>query len=257
MRTKIYALRDGHWIRYVGKTVFSLDARLSGHLADVRNGSRTHKSNWIRSLLSDGKLPRITLIEEVEGNGCKEERYWIKYFRDHTVDLVNSTDGGEGEAGWHHSEDVCHKLSAMGMGHDVPVKVRQKISNSLKGHVSSIQNRLAVSKAHKGIPKSEEHRKKIGLGNKGKIRTPEMRRRYSLASKRRPPRTLEQRAAISKRLSEEYASGKRVAWNKGQHTPDGVKKKISLSMTGTKRSDMFKNKMRTIAKAGQYGKHFK
>ena len=102
MKTAIYALcqPDGV-IRYIGKTIRPLAARFRAHLQRARGGEISHLFNWIRSVLSTGHLPTISLIGEVEGNGSSEEIAWIKYFRDEGIDLVNSTDGGEGTLGYH------------------------------------------------------------------------------------------------------------------------------------------------------------
>lgn len=96
MTTKIYALRERHFVRYIGKTINSLESRLNDHLADARKGINTHKANWIRQMLDRGELPSITLIAKVDGDGNKEEIAWIKYFRDHGIELTNNTEGGEG-----------------------------------------------------------------------------------------------------------------------------------------------------------------
>ena len=97
MRTKIYALRDeDRWLRYVGKTVKPLYRRLKGHLIETQYGTINHRCNWIRAMFIKGLSPTITLIEEVEGSGCKEEVRWIKYFRDRGIKLTNGTAGGDG-----------------------------------------------------------------------------------------------------------------------------------------------------------------
>jgi hypothetical protein len=274
--TNIYAIRDNHWIRYVGKTVHKIEVRLAQHLKAARDGDKSYRGNGIRKMLQEGRFPTISLLEVVHGNGSKEEIKWIAYFRNHGIRIWNMTDGGEGIAdstgevvkkrmatrranGTVNTQTPASaaKISATLMGHPVSEETKNKIREARKHQVVSKDTIEKMHAAVRGKSFSEEHKKKIGLGNKGKVRTLEMRKRYSLASKRRPPRTLEQRAEIAKRLREEYASGKRISWNKGLQTPDEVRKKISLSMTGTERSDTFRTKMRMIAKAGQYAKHFK
>jgi hypothetical protein len=164
MMTKIYSLQDENGnIRYIGKTSLSLSKRLTHHLWDVRRGIKNHRCNWIRSILSCGKLPSILLIGEVAGNGCAEEIAWIKYFRDEGVDLVNGTEGGEGSTGriYIPSKETLLKLSKSLKG--------RKAWN--KGICCSAETRRKISEANKGngrgIPLSIEHRKKISDANKG------------------------------------------------------------------------------------------
>jgi len=79
--TLIYALRDGRWIKYVGKTCKALEWRLSSHLTAARRGDASHRGRGIRKMLQEGRLPTITLIQVVNGGGNKEEIAWIAYFR--------------------------------------------------------------------------------------------------------------------------------------------------------------------------------
>ena len=113
MKTKIYTLTECNgMIRYIGKTIRPLQGRLSNHLNEARRNTAGYKNNWIRSLLKHGFIPSIILISEVEGDGCKEEIAWIKYFRSEGVKLVNTTDGGEGTPGHVVSKEVRKKMSA-------------------------------------------------------------------------------------------------------------------------------------------------
>ena len=92
--TLIYRLidpRDGR-IRYIGKTVETLNDRLSNHLYTKENNQR---GNWIRLVLRDGYKPVIESIEIVppDEDWKAREIYWIKWHRDNGFDLVNATDG--------------------------------------------------------------------------------------------------------------------------------------------------------------------
>jgi hypothetical protein len=96
---KIYTLSDPHTeeIRYVGKTVETLNKRLSKHTSNIKNlNEKNHRAFWIKSLVQKGLKPIIRLIEEVPFEIWEErEKYWIKYYRDLGLNLVNSTDGGD------------------------------------------------------------------------------------------------------------------------------------------------------------------
>lgn len=93
--TKIYRLKDPITleVRYVGKTVSSLEKRLGEHISYSKKG-KTHRDNWIKSLPD---RPIIELIEECDDSIWEErERYWITYYK---ARLTNHTDGGEGMLG--------------------------------------------------------------------------------------------------------------------------------------------------------------
>ena len=131
MKTKIYILCDPDGkIRYVGKTIKKyLSSRLTAHLWEARCGAKNHRCNWIRSILSKGYIPSISLIGEVKGNGCKEEIAWIKYFRDEGIKLVNGTDGGEGQHGVIVSKETREKRRIQATGKTASLSTRRKLRN--------------------------------------------------------------------------------------------------------------------------------
>lgn len=185
MKTKIYALRDkSRFLRYVGKTKQSLQERLQGHLDGARKGEKTHKGDWIRSMLCRGFIPTITLIGIYEGDGNKEEIAWIKYFREGGVDLVNGTDGGDG-------------ISNPSEG------VREKISKTLKERYADPQERKRLSESHKNSLAAMDHVRQLSILNVGRKFTQEQRERVATAHRgiRRPPLSKEWKAKLSASLS--------------------------------------------------------
>jgi hypothetical protein len=207
MTTKIYALTesDGR-IRYVGKTALSFSRRFSGHLYEARRGESGYKNNWIRSLLKKGLLPTITLLGEVEGDGCREEIAWIKYFRDEGVRLVNATDGGEGLKGY-----IATELT------------RQKISSGNKG-------KTAWNKGRKGDP--AWNKGKIGLQvawNKGASPSYETRQKISLSKKGTPAwnKGISPSPEIRKKISSSLSGN--IPWNKGGQLSEIHRKKLSVA----------------------------
>lgn len=81
-------------VRYVGKTHFSLTERLAKHLISFENNRRTQ---WIKSLGSQGMKPIIELVEVVEeGDWVSAEQYWIEQFRQWGFELLNIHPGGKG-----------------------------------------------------------------------------------------------------------------------------------------------------------------
>lgn len=167
---KIYVLAESDGkIRYIGKTILSLDRRLSNHLTEGRRGVKNRRCNWIRSVLSRGCIPRIQLIGEVEGDGCKEEIAWIEYFKNEGVDLVNGTNGGDGVNGWKPSKEI-----------------RTKISQALRGCIRSEETRRKIGEASRGRIHSETTRRKISEANRGRIPSRETRLKLSESHKNKP-----------------------------------------------------------------------
>jgi hypothetical protein len=203
MKTKIYALRDDAGsIRYIGKTGKTLQSRLTEHLYEAKRGDKNHRCTWLRSLLNEGTLPSITLIEEVDGDGCAAEISWIRYFRDHGVRLTNGTDGGEGCVGRIVSEETRRKTSLALKGIKRSEETRRKISISKrrenlsdetiykrsaaqKGRKYSEEVRRNMSIAHIGRKPSEETKQKLSLINKGKKLSEEHKLKMSIAQKAR------------------------------------------------------------------------
>lgn len=54
-------------VRYIGRTKNTLNRRLNGHLSKARKGNKSHKNDWIRSILSKGLKPKIAEIKKVSG----------------------------------------------------------------------------------------------------------------------------------------------------------------------------------------------
>jgi len=170
MKTKIYALQDENGkIRYIGKTYKGLSKRLIEHLSVARSGKKNHRCNWMRSVMTRGYIPAITLIGEIKGDGCREEAAWIKYFRDEGVNLVNATDGGEGVPGWKPSEEM-----------------REQFRITTTEHMKSPAARLKSSIAHKNSPLVQAQCVRLKIINKGKQVSIKMRKRYSASNKNNP-----------------------------------------------------------------------
>ena len=112
-RTSIYVLKnpDTNEIRYVGKTSKDLNRRLQQHIFESESEQRNKRKNWVAKILKGGKIPIIEEIDFCTWEGSQEkEIYWIKYYRDLGLDLVNSTDGGEGNLGFIKTEETVDKL---------------------------------------------------------------------------------------------------------------------------------------------------
>lgn len=101
INTLIYTLSDPDTkeIRYVGKTVKSLKSRLSNHIYTSKKFNN-YRCNWIQSILNRGKKPLIDVIDSCLWEESQElETYWIAQFKAWNFNLVNATNGGEGNLG--------------------------------------------------------------------------------------------------------------------------------------------------------------
>lgn len=191
-KVKIYALRhpDTLEVRYVGKTVRSLNRRLGNHIDNAKRSKHNrHLSNWILDILSNGKRPVIELIEEVDNSVWQErERYWIAQY----PNLINLTEGGDG---------------CKGFLHDEVTRIKCGIANVGRKHTQEFKD--AVSSRMRGIKLSEEHKAKIGRANRGKVRDLIVRKKLSDAHKG-IPQSEESRRKRSETIKAWWAKRKSV-----------------------------------------------
>ena len=111
--TAIYALceEDGS-PRYVGKTDYYLHVRHKAHIrAAARPRLPVHR--WLRKRVAGGHRAVIRLLEYVPAGAdwAAAERRWIAAYRSQGCDLLNLTDGGEGQAGLPKSEAARAAIS--------------------------------------------------------------------------------------------------------------------------------------------------
>ena len=97
MKTYIYTLTDPNTneIRYVGKSN-NPQKRLYDHIHHSQI-THTHKNMWIKSLIKEGKLPILNIIDEVLIEEWQEyEIYWIDKLKKEGHNLTNHDIGGNG-----------------------------------------------------------------------------------------------------------------------------------------------------------------
>lgn len=99
MKIIIYALIDPITckVRYIGRTSVSMSARLSKHIHDAKyNKRKTHKEDWIRSLLKINCKPLVRKLTEIEGwdESYAFEVALIEKYKDR---LTNYYDQGPGK----------------------------------------------------------------------------------------------------------------------------------------------------------------
>jgi hypothetical protein len=118
----IYGLYDpeckGGKIRYVGKSTKGL-ARPKEHAGTYSLTFKTHKNNWIKSLLREGLMYEIKILKTFRDYSNKTERdevlnaaekYYVSLHR--SKHLTNSTDGGEGTSGYVHRDETKSKIGS-------------------------------------------------------------------------------------------------------------------------------------------------
>jgi len=138
---KIYILIDpiANTIRYVGRTIQGPIKRLNRHIRDSKKQTN-HKANWIKSIINNGNLPLILIIENnlpsLEEANLAEIHY-IKSFKLLGCDLTNATDGGGGAIGFKHSQKAIDKLKTLSHPHSEETKLllksigKERFKNSL------------------------------------------------------------------------------------------------------------------------------
>jgi hypothetical protein len=162
----IYALLDPETgkIRYVGKAK-NLGNRLSRHLRDK---TVNHRTSWIKNLASRGLQPAMELLDTVPVSEWQFwEREYIRVFRALGMNLVNSTDGGDGVSG-----EVLARLSQsmrgnkFGLGHRHTPEAREKIGLASSRRVRTTSTREKMSVKMRGNrngvgPRSEDTKRKM------------------------------------------------------------------------------------------------
>ncbi len=141
LTTFIYTLSDknGH-IRYIGKTN-TPRKRIYSHIQECKTSNKSHKINWIKSLLAKNEVPIIDILEEVSIDDWKNsEIYWIEQFRQWGFNLTNLTNGGQGGNGYKHTLDSKQKMRKSKLGSKLSKEHKEKISLSVKEKYIEIPN---------------------------------------------------------------------------------------------------------------------
>lgn len=97
VHTSIYQLSDDLGPRYVGQTISDPKKRRNDHVSDALNRAKTHKDNWIRSVIARGGTISVEVLES--GDWTRDERdereiYWIAEYKSRGIKLTNMTNGG-------------------------------------------------------------------------------------------------------------------------------------------------------------------
>jgi group I intron endonuclease len=143
----IYALSaDGQTYRYVGLTV-QPRVRLNAHRHAARHGQQYPVYNWMRKHGPENVRMRVLCYASVDDLPAAEQ-WWITELRSLGYDLLNLTDGGEGNIGWTMPEDVRARLAA----HVKSEEHRRRISEAMRGRTQSPEHVAKVVEARRGKP---------------------------------------------------------------------------------------------------------
>ncbi|MGH8525523.1 MAG: NUMOD3 domain-containing DNA-binding protein, partial [Gammaproteobacteria bacterium] len=224
--TIIYGLVDPRTkdIRYVGKTVGKLGARLSGHLLDKEVN---HRTRWVRILLNEGLRPEIITLEIVppSQDWIQVEQRWIRYYRDGGARLTNTTNGGEGFPGRKLTPLDKEKLTeARNKSERFKVHLAQ-FSRYWQGRQMSEESKRKRSAAMKGRPGVKGRTP----WNKYKEMSPEYKQTMSRAHKGRAP------------------------WNKGRPCSAEERQRIAHKLLGRRHSEEAKSRMSVAQKGSRNG----
>jgi hypothetical protein len=164
----VYALKcpDTGDVRYIGKTC-DIERRVKWHM---NQKTKDHKGFWVAKLKRDKKRPLVQVLASglTFDQANDLEVFLIAMLRLMGADLVNTTDGGEGCSGFHHSEETIRHLRKINLGnnhgsgvkHNDDFKKELACRNQLR--IWTDEQRRKLSIAHSGKTLSKEHRKKIG-----------------------------------------------------------------------------------------------
>lgn len=130
--TFIYTLSDSSGnVRYIGKSN-TPRKRLYSHIQECKTSNKSHKINWIRSLLDKDESPILEILEEVSIDSWEDsEIFWIEQFRQWGFNLVNISVGGTNN-NYKRSIETKQKMRSSKLGTKLPQEQRDKISNSVK-----------------------------------------------------------------------------------------------------------------------------
>lgn len=151
----IYKLIDPltNEIRYIGLTFNDLKQRLRSHCSE---NSKSHKSNWIKKLKSEGLKP---IIESIEDNissyeeCCEREIFYIEKFKLDGHPLTNSATGGNKNKKM--SDETRKKMSESHIKRYKTYKM-----------VHSEETKVLLSKRAKEKFENESEREKLRISNK-------------------------------------------------------------------------------------------
>ena len=153
----IYALADPRTgdIRYIGQSsVGPARARQHTYPSRMRRDARLHSTRWLSGLLRSGRMPQISVLEEVPlADLDSAEGFWIAQGRGLGWPLTNLTGGGGGRRGFTLSIETRAKIGAAQRGRKrapLGAEHRAKLSAAGLGRKFSLEHKANLSAAFMG-----------------------------------------------------------------------------------------------------------
>ena len=189
-QTFIYALLDPNTlqVRYIGKSN-NPKMRMYRHVYDaIHDKSRTHKNNWVRSLVHKKQRPIMQVIECCDMAVWQErEKYYIAFYG--KANLLNVKDGGDGTTTIFCSADRAAKISKAlkGRPRSAEEVERIRLMNVGRKHTAEVNKQNSIRNsgernANYGKPRSDATKDKIRKALLGQIISPETRDKIGAAS---------------------------------------------------------------------------
>lgn len=209
--TYIYALLDDQGrVRYVGKSDMPLRRYISHRHRALTLNLDDHKSNWIRSMESQGRRPVLFVLECCDHRIWEErEVMWIDLFGKY-FDLTNHRDGG-GRGRFDEKARAKMRAAKLGKptwnkGKTTPPEIREKQSVSAKRRWRLRQDKEeTVSRWAAGGQRLNRRNAKL---------TPEQVReiRHILAESKRSYESIGREFGVNGRVISFIKSGEHYAW---------------------------------------------
>lgn len=160
---------------------------MSRHAKDARDGVRTHKAEWLRSL--GDRKPVVRILEYLgldKDTWASAERWWIAEMRRRGEDLTNGTEGGDGgptNLGRKFTPEHVAKMAASMRGYRHTEAARRKMSEAKRGRPSP---RLGVRLSEETRRLISEHRRGIPSSMRGRTHSEESKAKNAAAHRGRP-----------------------------------------------------------------------
>lgn len=144
---------DTNDLFYIGKGTYQ-EKRPQPTRAASRKGRNVY---WNRIVNKHGGFKYEVLASwKTEQEALDHEIFLIACLKETGVRLCNLTNGGEGMAGWHHTEDHKKRMSEF-----------QKGNTYCRGRKLSKEHKELLSIVHKGVAKTQKHKENLSKSRQG------------------------------------------------------------------------------------------
>ena len=215
----IYVLREAgkFSIRYIGAT----DNPKSRYRAHLRDKSRCHRVNWIKSVLARGGRIEMSVIARVPSWAAWQdvEKRWIEHGIHSYWPLTNGTLGGDGVTGL--SGESKERMARTWIGRKHTEETKRKISAAIKGRKHTEEYKEYMRKIMSVRVFTEEHRARLSAASSGVAK---VNRKLTVDMAHEIVRRLKT-GEKGVKLASEYGVNKRTIWliKSGRWSPAAMK----------------------------------